>query len=58
MNIKPSPPTTSNIHNQPHTKPHAGTGLLKKELPGLQSMIAADSGAKADRHFKDGDKIA
>lgn len=64
----PPPPTTytpkkenktkNSLPSNPHPPPCAtGTGLLKKELPGLQSMIAADSGAKADLHFKDGDKI-
>lgn len=53
----------TNVHTHYHTPPRppkpttTGTGLLKKELPGLQSMIAAEAGARADVLFKDGDKI-
>ena len=40
-----------------HSSLHTGTGLLKRELPGLQSVISEASGAKADVKVKDGDRI-
>jgi glyoxylase-like metal-dependent hydrolase (beta-lactamase superfamily II) len=48
---------TSPLHPTPNHPTTTGTGLLKKELPGLQSMISEASGAKADVLFNDGDKI-
>uniref|UniRef100_A0A7S3TAK8 persulfide dioxygenase n=1 Tax=Strombidinopsis acuminata TaxID=141414 RepID=A0A7S3TAK8_9SPIT len=40
-----------------HADHITGTGEMKKRLPDLKSAISAESGAKADIHFKDGDEF-
>lgn len=40
-----------------HADHITGTGLLKKKLPGTQSLIATASGAKAIVHVNPGDVI-
>merc|ERR1712183_468192 len=41
-----------------HADHITGTGRMKKLLPGVQSVISANSGGKADLLVKDGDKIS
>merc|ERR1711936_1044697 len=41
-----------------HADHITGTGILKKLLPGVQSVISTKSGAEADVLVKDGDKIS
>lgn len=46
------------LNTHVHADHITGTGLLKKLLPGSQSVIAEVSGAKADVLVKEGDKVA
>lgn len=45
------------VNTHAHADHITGTGILKKRVKGLQSVIAKDSGAKADIHISHGDKI-
>eukprot|EP00533_Pseudo-nitzschia_delicatissima_P004617 CAMPEP_0116094904 /NCGR_PEP_ID=MMETSP0327-20121206/9378_1 /TAXON_ID=44447 /ORGANISM="Pseudo-nitzschia delicatissima, Strain B596" /LENGTH=254 /DNA_ID=CAMNT_0003586535 /DNA_START=234 /DNA_END=998 /DNA_ORIENTATION=- len=45
------------INTHAHADHITGTGLLKKALPGLESVISESSGAKSDRSVSHGDKI-
>jgi len=45
------------INTHVHADHITGTGRLKKLVPGVQSVISANSGGKADLLVKDGDKI-
>jgi sulfur dioxygenase len=45
------------LNTHMHADHITGSGLLKKLLPGCQSMIAAASGAKADVLLNHGDKV-
>lgn len=45
------------INTHAHADHITGTGILKQRVAGLESIIATDSGAKADIHVGDGDKI-
>ena len=45
------------VNTHMHADHITGTGRLKKLLPEVKSGIAESSGAKADFHFKDGEKI-
>ncbi|XP_049875460.1 persulfide dioxygenase ETHE1, mitochondrial [Pectinophora gossypiella] len=40
-----------------HADHITGTGKLKSLIPGSKSVIGRDSGAKADMHLQDGDKL-
>uniref|UniRef100_A0A7N0V0P2 persulfide dioxygenase n=1 Tax=Kalanchoe fedtschenkoi TaxID=63787 RepID=A0A7N0V0P2_KALFE len=40
-----------------HADHVTGTGLLKKKVPGVKSVISTASGSKADLHVEPGDKI-
>jgi sulfur dioxygenase len=46
------------VNTHAHADHITGTGLLKQKVPGLQSVIAKASGAKADLHVGPGDRIA
>jgi sulfur dioxygenase len=45
------------INTHAHADHITGTNLLKQKIPGLQSVIAAASGAAADIHVDAGDRI-
>lgn len=40
-----------------HADHITGTGWLKQLLPNVKSVISSNSGAKADRHLEDGEKV-
>jgi sulfur dioxygenase len=46
------------LNTHAHADHITGTGLLKKKVPGLRSMIANASGAKADDHLVDGQTVS
>ena len=45
------------LNTHVHADHITGTGRLKKLVPGVQSVISAKSGAEADVHVKDGDRM-
>lgn len=45
------------VNTHAHADHVTGTGLLKKRVDGLQSVIAKSSGAEADIHIEEGDRI-
>jgi len=46
------------LNTHAHADHITGTGVLKKKVPGLRSMIAKASGAKADGHLVDGEVVS
>jgi sulfur dioxygenase len=42
------------VNTHVHADHVTGSGLIKKQLPHVKSMIGADSTAQADIHIKDG----
>ena len=48
---------TKGVNTHAHADHITGTGLLKKKIPGFQSVISESSGAVADIKIKHGDKI-
>uniref|UniRef100_W5MEW0 Persulfide dioxygenase ETHE1, mitochondrial n=1 Tax=Lepisosteus oculatus TaxID=7918 RepID=W5MEW0_LEPOC len=53
LNLTIADPVNTHCHADHIT----GTGLLKKRLPGCHSAISKDSGATADIHLKEGDRV-
>ncbi|KAI8127013.1 mitochondrial, Persulfide dioxygenase ETHE1 [Lucilia cuprina] len=45
------------VNTHMHADHITGSGWLKQLLPGCQSVISVDSGAKADIHIHEGDKV-
>lgn len=45
------------INTHVHADHITGSGLLKQKLPGVKTMISAESKAKGDIYLKDGDEI-
>lgn len=45
------------INTHMHADHVTGTGLIKRHIPGCQSLISKNTQAKADRYLDDGDRI-
>ncbi|XP_037950766.1 persulfide dioxygenase ETHE1, mitochondrial-like [Teleopsis dalmanni] len=45
------------LNTHMHADHITGSGWLKKLLPGCQSVISGNSGAKADKHIQEGDTV-
>jgi sulfur dioxygenase len=45
------------VNTHCHADHVTGSGLIKRKLPGVRSVIAKDSGAKADVHVAHGDRV-
>lgn len=56
LSFSPQPPHHPTVNTHMHADHITGSGWLR-QLTGCQSVIAAASGAKADRHIKEGDRI-
>ena len=45
------------VNTHMHADHVTGTGYLKQLLPGVESVISINSGAKADRYLTEGDLV-